>query len=278
MKQNRKQFIKTLGVGALLSPMAGIATASNTENIVEEGLNLGLASYSLRELSLDETIVVSKRLGLKSVAFKSMHLPLDSSKAKIEEVVKKVKSAGLDLYGASVVYMKSEDQVNNAFTYAKHAGMRVIVGVPNYELLPLVEKKVKETNIKLAIHNHGPGDDVYPSPDSVYEKIKDLDQRIGMCIDIGHTYRIGQDPAAKAKKYADRLHDVHLKDVDGLGAEGKTLELGRGIMDIPAFIKTLKKIKYQGVVALEYEKDGKDPVPGLAESVGYARGVMAAYS
>lgn len=278
MKQSRKQFIKTLGTGALLSPITGIAAAPNTENRVAQELNLGLASYSLRELSLEDTIAVTKRLGMKSIAFKSMHLPLDSTKAKIEEVAKKVKSAGLDLYGAGVVYMKSEDEVNNAFNYAQHAGMRVIIGVPNYELLPLVEKRVKETNIKLAIHNHGPGDDVYPSPDSVYEKVKDLDQRIGMCIDIGHTYRIGQDPSAKAKKYADRLHDIHLKDVDGLGAKGKTLELGRGIMDIPAFIKTLHKIKYQGVVALEYEKDGKDPVPGLAESLGYARGIIAAYS
>ena len=278
MKLTRKKFIKTLGAASILAPLTGYTSDSkkfdNQAN--EHSLNIGLASYSLRELSLDETLEVAKKLQLKSIAFKSMHMPLDSDEAKIKEIAGKVKAAGLDLYGAGVIYMKSEDEVNNAFNYAKLAGIRVIIGVPNYELLPLVEKKVKETNIKLAIHNHGPGDDVYPSPDTIYEKIKDLDTRVGMCIDIGHTFRIGQDPSEKAKKYADRMHDIHLKDVDGLGAEGKTLELGRGIMDIPAFMKTLKKIKYQGVVALEYEKDGKAPVPGLAESVGYARGIMDA--
>ncbi len=276
MKLTRKQFIKTLGLASVVAPFSTQVSAQkkNTAQASTHLLNLGLASYSLRELSLEETIKVAKKLELNSIAFKSMHMPLDSNESSIKEIVSKVQKAGLDLYGAGVIYMKSQDEVTNAFNYAKHAGLKVIIGVPNYELLPLVEQKVKETNIKLAIHNHGPGDDVYPSPDSIYEKVKDLDTRIGMCIDIGHTFRIGQNPSKKAKQYAERLHDIHLKDVDGLGAEGKTLELGRGIMDIPGFIKTLKKIKYKGVVALEYEKDGKEPVPGLAESVGYAKGVM----
>ncbi|MEM1135115.1 MAG: sugar phosphate isomerase/epimerase [Bacteroidota bacterium] len=277
MKQSRKEFIKTLGIGTLATASSPLVFASSGKEVKTE-LNLGVASYSLRKLSLEDTLAVASRLQLNSIAFKSMHLPLNSSKEKIVEVVKKVKAAGLDLYGAGVIYMKSEDAVNQAFDYAVTAGLKVIIGVPNYELLPLVEKKVKETDIKLAIHNHGPGDDVYPSPDSVYEKIKNLDKRVGMCIDIGHTFRIGEDPSEKARKYVDRLHDIHLKDVDGLGAEGKTLELGRGIMDIPTFLHTLQEIKYKGVVGLEYEKDADDPVPGLAESVGYARGVLAVSS
>src|SRR5690606_27594282 len=130
------------------------------------------ASYTLRELSLDNTLAVCNRLGLKAIALKSMHLPLDSSPETIKATAEKVRAAGIDLYGAGVIYMKSEAEVNTAFDYAKTAGMRMIIGVPNYELLPLVEQRVNETNIKLAIHNHGPGDEVYPSPDSVMDKIK----------------------------------------------------------------------------------------------------------
>lgn len=277
MKYTRKSFLRVLGAGTLAVSTSVSCKAAQTGqsngNAAHE-LTLGLASYTLRSLSLDEALAVCTRLGLKAICLKSMHLPLDSSVSDIQAVAKKVRSAGIDLYGAGVIYMKSEAEVNNAFAYAKEAGMRVIVGVPNYELLSLVERRVKETNIKLAIHNHGPGDDVYPSPDNVMEKVKNLDKRIGLCIDIGHTFRIGQDPAAKAKQYADRLYDIHLKDVNKVGAEGTPMEFGRGIMDLPAFMKTLQDIKYDGIVGLEYEKDGEDPVPGLAESVGYTNGIL----
>lgn len=275
MKLSRKRFLQLLGIGTITSLSTAAWAAAKNGNLSSfKPLNLGLASYSLRELSLEETIEVARRLRLHSISLKSMHLPLDSSPETIRSVAQKVRDAGLDLYGAGVIYMNSEEEVTNAFDYAKTAGMRVIIGVPKPDLLPLVDKKVKETDIKVAIHNHGPGDEVYPSPDTVYSKVKDFDPRIGLCLDIGHTFRIGQDPAAKARQYADRLYDVHLKDVDQANAEGKSVELGSGIMDIPAFLRTLQEINYDGVVGMEYEKDGDHPVPGLAESAGYFRGVM----
>jgi sugar phosphate isomerase/epimerase len=150
----------------------------------------------------------------------------------------------------------------------------MIIGVPNHELLPMVNEKVISTNIRVAIHNHGPGDKLYPSPDDVYEKIKDLDKRIGLCIDIGHVQRLHQNPAEKLEKYKARLFDIHMKDVIAESEENSPVENGRGIIDIPKVLKTLKKIKYKGILAFEYEKDGDDPFPGLAESVGYARGVI----
>jgi len=264
-----------MGGGALAAGAATFgATRTMTPAKKTHHLTLGLASYTLRSFSLEEVIEMTKRVGLKHVAFKSMHMPLDSSESTIKSIVAKVRDAGLDLYGAGVIYMKSEAEVNNAFAYAKVAGLKVIIGVPNHDLLPLVERRVKETNIKLAIHNHGPGDKVYPSPDSVIEKVKGLDTRIGLCMDIGHTVRIGQDPAQKAKQYADRLYDVHIKDVNKATKEGTPLEIGRGLIDIPKFLKTLEKIKYSGIVGFEYEKDGKDPLAGLAESVGYVKGVI----
>jgi sugar phosphate isomerase/epimerase len=135
---------------------------------------------------------------------------------------------------------------------------------------------VKQYDINVAIHNHGPGDKVYPTPASAYEKIKDLDGRIGLCNDIGHTCRSGVDPAASAEKYADRLLDVHIKDVSAGVPQGSTVEVGRGVIDIPKFLRTLVKIDYAGIVSFEYEKDENDPLPGLSESVGYVRGAMAA--
>ena len=153
--------------------------------------------------------------------------------------------------------------------------MTTIIGVPKHELLALVNKKVQEYDIKVAIHNHGPGDKVYPTPRSAYERITELDKRVGLCIDIGHTQRAGEDPSEAAEKFADRLLDVHIKDVSASTVEGKTVEMGRGVIDIPRFVKTLLKINYADVVSFEYEKDEQDPLPGVAESVGYVRGVLA---
>ncbi|CAD5264227.1 MULTISPECIES: sugar phosphate isomerase/epimerase [unclassified Imperialibacter] len=274
MTLNRKDFLRTAGLagaGMMLAPHMSNAKPARASKYT---FQLGLASYTFREFSLDTTIEYTKRLGISKIALKSMHLPLDSSEADIKAAARKIADAGLELYGAGVIYMKTEAEVNQAFAYAKAAGMKMIIGVPNYDLLPLAEKKVKETDIKLAIHNHGPGDDLYRSPKDVYEKVKGLDKRIGLCMDIGHVVRIGEDPSVWAEKFKDRIYDIHLKDEDKAQEDGKPLEIGRGVTDIPAFLRTMIKVGYTGYMSLEYEKDGKDPLAGAAESFGYVRGVL----
>ncbi|NRB53998.1 MAG: sugar phosphate isomerase/epimerase [Saprospiraceae bacterium] len=274
MKFTRKSFLQVMGA-SLIGAFPGASQARSVPP-PKADLKLGLASYSLRNYSLDEVLEMCNRLGLKYLALKSMHLPLDTPDQEIAAIAKKVRDAGIQLYGASVVYMKSAAAVENAFRYAVAAGLEMIIGVPNHDLLPLVEKQVKATNIKLAIHNHGPGDKLYPSPESVYEKVKNLDSRMGLCVDIGHTIRIGLDPVKNLRKYADRLYDIHLTDVNKAAPEGHSIEVGRGVIDIPAVLKVLQKIKYQGVMSLEFEKDANDTLPGLAECVGYVRGVLDA--
>jgi sugar phosphate isomerase/epimerase len=276
MKATRKEFLKTVSVGMLGAATFGTLPAFGKKTEITEKLNFGIASYSFREFSLEDTIVMTKRMGVKHLALKSMHMPLDSSPEQIKTSAGKVRTAGINLYGAGVIYMNTEAEVNNTFAYANAADLKVIIGVPAHDLLPLVNEKVKEFNIKVAIHNHGPGDNQYSSPDDVYEKIKDLDNRLGLCLDIGHTFRIGQDPVTMLKKYKDRLYDVHFKDIDKSAEDGENIECGRGVMDLPPVLQVLQEINYDGIVAFEYEKDGKDPLPGAAESVGYARGVLDA--
>jgi len=280
-RQSRRRFIKLAGAGAAVSLAGATASAARVRGLIpprtpKRQFELGLASYTLRKFKLDETLEMTKRVGLKYICFKSFHLPLDSSPRQIADVVKKVKDAGLILYGGGVISMKTEAQVNNAFDYARAAGMKVIVAAPAPGLLPLVDKKVKQYDMKVAIHNHGPGDKHWPTPDQAYDKLKQYDKRIGFCHDIGHTQRLGIDPVVSTAKVADRLHDVHIKDVTGPTAKDHGCEIGRGVIDIPRFLRTLLRIKYQGVVSFEYEKDADDPLAGLAESVGYVKGALAA--
>ena len=205
MKKNtRRDFLKisTLSVAAsaLTLPANTVIAKSSAGK-----MKLGLASYSLRKFNQADTIQMAKRAGLEYLCFKSMHLPLEASADELKQGAKNVSTAGLKLYGGGVIYMKNKEQVNQAFEYAKNAGMSVIVGVPEHELLEYTNQKIQEYDIKVAIHNHGPGDEKFPSPESIYEKIKDMDPRFGICMDIGHTKRIGVDPVASAKMYFSRL-------------------------------------------------------------------------
>jgi inosose dehydratase len=281
IKRNRRRFLQLAGIGTVASLAGPNLSRARGDNPPGENqpqlFELGVASYTLRKFDLDKTLEMTNRVGLKYIAFKDYHLPLDSTPERIKEVVKKVNDAGLNLYGGGVIYMRNEQDVNNAFEYAKTAGMNVIIGVPNHDLLPLVNEKVQQYDIKVAIHNHGPGDTNYPTPASAYELIKDLDSRVGLCIDIGHTQRAGVDPSVPAEKFADRLLDVHIKDVTRATEKGTTVEIGRGVIDIPKFLRTLLKINYAGIVSFEHEKDSDDPLPGLAESVGYVRGALATF-
>jgi len=285
-KCTRRTFLKEAGMGVAGASLLGPFTASATNpeagaplapGIEEKAgrLNLGMASYTFREFPLDETLRMTRRLGLDRIALKSFHLPLESSDEEIRAAAAKTRAAGLDLYGCGVVYMETEEEVERAFHYAETAGMRVIIGAPRPGLLKMVNKMVNKHDIRMAIHNHGPQDERFPTPESAYRLIKDLDPRIGLCIDVGHTRRAGVDPSMSARRFADRLLDVHIKDVTAASEKGTTVEIGRGVVDIPGFMRTLIRIRYKGAVSFEFEKDGKDPLPGVAESVGYVRGVLA---
>lgn len=275
---NRRNFLKATGLGIAAAAVPGLATASVSQSDAAKsnfGFQLGVASYSLREFSLEQALDMTLRCGINRIAFKSMHLPLDSNKETIAKAVALCKEKGITLYGGGVIYMKTKAEVDQAFEYAKTAGMEMIIGVPNHELLEYVEGKVKEYNIKLAIHNHGPGDLVYPSAESAYVKIKNLDKRMGLCIDIGHTKRINRDPEQDVKDFFDRVFDIHIKDVTAATTEGKTCIIGRGVINFPSFLKSLIKLGYKGTLALEYEAESKDPLPGMMESFGYVRGILA---
>ncbi len=278
----RRHFLQCAGAAASLAfghSFSAKATASETAmdqaTQPKQPFPLGIASYTFHKLPLDAALSMTNQVGLKHICLKDFHLPMDSSPEQMAQILAKVKAAGLDLYGGGVIYMRSPADVDRAFDYAKAAGMRLIVGVPEYDLLPLVNEKVQKYDIPVAIHNHGPGDKFYPTPSMAYEKIKGLDPRIGLCLDIGHATRSGLDPSREAEQFADRLFDVHIKDVSAAVAEGHTVPCGRGVIDLPKFLRTLQKIGYSGIVSFEYEKDPDNPLPGLAESVGYVRGVLA---
>jgi inosose dehydratase len=240
-----------------------------------EKFRIGMAGYTFLKFDLDKALATMKRVDVHYLCIKDFHLPMKSTDEEIAAFHEKLKANGVTGYAVGPIYMKSEADIDNAFAYAKRVGVKLIVGVPNYELLPYVDKKVKEYGFNYAIHLHGPDIATYPDAEDVWNHVKDLDPRIGMCLDIGHDTRNGKDPVADLKKYKSRVFDIHIKDVTGTTKLGYSLEVGRGVIDFPAFVKMLRKVGYTGVCSLEHEKDMTDPFMGIAESIGYFRGVIA---
>jgi inosose dehydratase len=276
--KSRRQFFKLAGTSMLAAGVSSVYASSGISSLTENTkdiFSLGMAGYTFKEFSVEKTIEMMNRVGITYLSVKDFHMPMNSTKEQIDSVIEKFKAAGINVYTVGVIYMKTQASVDQAFEYAKMAGVKMIVGAPDYELLPYVEKKIKAYDFKLAIHNHGPDNPLYPNATDIWDHIKDLDPRIGICIDIGHTVRDGQDPSADIEKYSKRIFDIHIKDVDKATKDGKTVESGRGIIDIPKVVATLSKIRYNGKCSLEFEKDMKDPLPGIAESIGYFKGVMA---
>jgi len=239
-------------------------------------IRLGIASYTFRKFDQAHLIEFMKELKTPYLNLKDVHLPMtpaDQVAARAAEY----RAAGMTLTAAGTIYFAKDDDddIRSKFEYVKAAGIPIIVGSPTREVLPRVEKFVKEYNIKLAIHNHGTEDKQWPSPLDVLAVVKSMDPRIGCCIDVGHTMRTGTDPVAAIKKVGPRLFDLHIKDL----ADGKVKEsqvaVGDGIMPIPGIFRALVDIGYKGNVDLEYEIMENDPMPGVTKSFAYMRGVIA---
>ena len=286
---NRREFLKKglMGAAALSAvPVVATPLSSSSNHVAQDGsalkpkaakpnnpFHLGMAGYTFLNFDIETTLKTLKSLDIKYLCIKDFHLKLDATDEQIKDFHAKCASYDVTGYGVGPIYMRSEKEIDTAFAYAKRVGVTLIVGVPNYELLPYVDKKVKEYGFYYAIHLHGPDIATYPDAKDVWEHTKDLDPRIGMCLDIGHDLRNGCDPVIDLEKYHTRVFDMHIKDVTDSTKAGRGIEIGRGKIDFPALIRMMRKVNYTGKCSLEYEKDMKDPFIGIAESIGYFKAV-----
>lgn len=241
-----------------------------------EPFRIGMAGYTFVRFDVDKTLETLRATDVHYLCIKDFHLPLNSTDEQIAAFHARLAASDVTGYAVGPIYMKTEAEADRAFDYARRVGVKLIVGVPNVELLPYIEQKVKEYDVRYAIHLHGPDIALYPDADDVWMHTKDLDPRIGMCLDIGHDVRNGKDPVADLRKYHSRIFDIHIKDVTAPTKAGYSLEIGRGVIDFPAFVRALRDVGYSGVCSLEHEKDMDAPFAGISESIGYFRGVVAA--
>lgn len=281
---SRRQVLKTSVFAALGTSLANNAVAAPFQNPTKwdehdsllEEFKVGIASYTFRKLSLDDTIKALQWLNLKYISVKDFHLALTSSAEERKLAVQKLKDGGITPLSCGNITMQNDEaNIRQAFQYAKDCGIPTIVCSPHPDSMPILDKMVKEYDIKLAIHNHGPEDKRFPSPYDVWKAVAAYDKRIGLCIDVGHTARAKVDPAESIMKCKDRLYDLHFKDIDTTEANGNTIQAGRGVLDLPSILRALQKIKFSYLVSIEYEGQENNPLPAVAETIGYAKGLLA---
>ena len=288
---SRREVLKTAVSAALTFPFLGAAATAvrAAETAVKKpdargrstNLKLGVASFSLSKSSVEDLIAVLQQLKIENVSLYKTHVPwADGSPEQCRAVAEKFKLAGITVTGTGVVdFTNDEATARKAFDNDRAAGVPLIVGHPLKDALPLVDRLVKEYDIKVAIHNHGPSD-LYGSPFETMKVLEPFDQRLGVCLDVGHGFRAGIDPVEAIHRCRSRLLDLHIKDtaapVGGPTKDPAPVVIGRGRLDIRGILTALLETKYTDVVGFEYEESTKEKVAGLAECVGYIRGMLAA--
>jgi sugar phosphate isomerase/epimerase len=277
-RRSRRQFFTTAAAaaaGTALWPRSGVDAAELAPP--SSALKLGVASYSMREFSLDQALEMAKTLGVTRMTFKDVHVPRTDPPEATRALRAKIEAAGITIMGGGTITIPNNPaQIEKEFVYAKNAGFPLIFVDPEPAALDTIERHAKSYDIRVAIHNHGPEDKRWPRPQDAYAAIKSRDKRLGLCIDLGHTTRTGTDAVQACRECRDRLYDMHVKDLASKTEKESQVEVGRGVIDFPALFRTLIEIGYQGQVGLEYEINAKNPLPGMIESMAYMRGVLAA--
>jgi sugar phosphate isomerase/epimerase len=276
MIPTRRVFLASTASALTLPLFAHRGESAPAAGSAAPALKIGVASYSLRKFTLEQALDMARQLGIRYMTFKDVHVPRTATPEQLKEMRAKIEAAGITIMGGGTITMPNDPaQIRKDFAYAKAAGFPLIYASPDPAALDAIEALVKEFDVKLAIHNHGPEDKWYPAPIDAYRAVERRDPRMGLCVDIGHTSRTGTDFIKAIVELKDRVLDLHVKDLSDPMGKDSQVEVGRGVFDFPRLFKALLGIGYTGQVGLEYEIKEDDPLPGMIESIAYMRGVLA---
>jgi sugar phosphate isomerase/epimerase len=268
---SRRSF---LAASAAACGSAAIARLAAAEDPLP--LTLGIQLYSLRGFPVDQALDHAKALGLTQVEFYPGMFPITDDSAAIAAMKQKLADRGLTISAHGVNRFTKDAAANRKlFAFAKAAGVKTITADPDPDSFTSLEELVKEFDIRVAIHNHGPKHRYNKALD-VLGAIEKHDQRIGACADLGHFIRSGERPTEVIRLLKGRLYGIHLKDFAEMQDRTKGVILGKGHLDVPAVMEALVAVGFpaDGALSIEYEENPKDPMADLKECVAVARAAL----
>ncbi len=243
-------------------------------------MKLGIQMYSLRGYDADTALRHAKELGFEQVEFYSGMFPTNASSEAIAAMKKKVDELGLSISAHGVNHFSKNAEANRKlFEFAKAIGVPTITADPDPDSFDNLDELVKEFDIRIAIHNHGPGHR-YNQVVDVLNAIEGHDERIGACADLGHYIRSGQKPGEVIRLLKGRLYGIHLKDFAEMKQKTKGVVLGKGHMDVEGVFFALKSVNFpdNGAISLEYEENPGNPLEEIRECVAVAKAAIAKVS
>lgn len=267
---SRRRFISTTLVtasaaGATWFDVPEIHSATGQDKY--NGFPMGIQSFSLRGFGVDGAIEQTHKLGLHFIEFFSGHFPISPDPAKASAMKAKLTKRDLTISAHGVNNFTADHERNEVtFKFAKLAGIKNISANPKPDSFDSLDKLVAKYDIRIAIHNHGPGA-LYDKIDDGLKAVKGHDKRIGFCADLGHYIRSSEDPVEVIHKLGDRLYGIHLKDFAEQKKKTHGVILGKGHLDVPGVFKALHKVKFpaDGALSLEYEESPNDHPKLLAD-------------
>lgn len=265
---SRRHFLTVTAVaaGATLFDVADILAEEVPGPQREYGwFPMGIQIYSLRGFKVDEALEKVRELGLHHVEFSSGHFPLDSSNEQIGNMLKKVRRMEIRPSGHGVnQFTKDHDANRRIFEFANKAGIRNLAADPDPDAFDSLDKLVEEYGSRIAIHNHGPGHR-YGKISECKKALAGHHRWIGMCADLGHFIRSGEDPVDAINAFEGRLYGIHLKDFAEKKSKTKGVILGKGHLDTTAVFRALRRVRFpaDGALSLEYEENPKDPIADI---------------
>lgn len=268
---SRREFLGAAAGAAAIFGAGRLVRAAEPANRYG-GFDLGMQSYTLREFKVDRALEEINKLGLASVEFFDAHFSSKSSDADIEAMKSKTKALSIKMMGHGVNPFGADHEANRRwFVFARKAGIKNISADPSEAAFDSLDKLCEEFQIRIAIHNHGPGAR-YDKITDVLNAIRGHHPLIGACADLGHYIRSGEDPVRAINLFEGRLFGIHLKDFAEQKARTKGVILGRGHLDVVGVFRALKQVNFppDGCLSLEYEENPQDPLADVKECLAVA--------
>jgi len=274
MRPSRRSFLAATGAAAGLNALSSMRSASAA---AAAPLNLGIQLYSLRGYPVDEALRHARDLGVQFVEFYPGMWPATADADAIAATKKTLADLGLTVSAHGVNRFTKDAAANRKiFEFGKAAGITTFGADPDPDSFESLDELVKEFDIRIAIHNHGPTHR-YNKAIDVLAAVEKYDPRIGACADLGHYLRSGERPVDVIRLLAGRLYGIHLKDFAEMQDKTKGVILGQGHIDVPAVMAALIAAKFpaDGALSIEYEENPKNPLADIRACVQVAQEAIA---